>query len=233
MAEKAKIVEDSELDWLLKVTRKTSGQHGIRNVAMILTLFGTGLKPGELGALRIADVLASDGEYKGGQKPPRGKHSDYYQSEVRAEIAFNGRARPLRWNNKRLTAALDEYFTQRIAEGRGTWEGKGYRGLNPESHVFLSRGSEGFSCRRSGTEEGGEREQYSSLSNLFSRLFKNAGVMGAVAGSARRTIAVKLNRNDIDLRVIAEVLGTGSISSVRKLCAGDTRRLGNVLKDII
>lgn len=57
--------------------------------------------------------------------------------------------------------------------------------------------------------------------------------MGAVAGTARRTPAVKLNRKGIDIRVIAEVLGNGSIASVRKLVAGDTARLGDILKDII
>lgn len=217
--EPAHIVEDAELDWLIKVTK--AGQNARRNVAMILTLFGTGMKPGELAGLRVDDILAPDGQFRGGQPPPRGRPKRYYQAEVRAEIAFSAHARPVRWNNRRLTSALDDYFAERLADKRGVWSDAGFRGLNPESPAFLARGtgSTGFSS--------------ATVSNELSKLFKRAGVMGGVAGSGRRTLAVKLARKGTDLRVIAEVLGHGSIAAVRKLVAGDTARLGDILKDII
>lgn len=74
--EPAHIVEDAELDWLIKVTK--AGQNARRNCAMILTLFGTGMKPGELAGLRVDDILAPDGQFKGGQPPPRGRPKRYY-----------------------------------------------------------------------------------------------------------------------------------------------------------
>jgi integrase/recombinase XerD len=227
------IVEDDQLDWLLKVTRRDSTVHGKRDVAMLLTLFGTGITPAELAGLKISDALAPDGELRAGQKPPKGRKSFYYEAEVRAEIAFNGYARPLRWVNKRLAAAINDYLAERIENKQGTWSGTGYRGLDPESPLFLSRGREGFACRETVSEDGKVRRQFSSLSNLFARLFGNAGIDGAVAGSARRTLAVKLKRKGIDIRVIAELLGNQSLDSVRRMVQGDTARLGEIIKDVI
>jgi integrase/recombinase XerD len=227
------IVEDDQLDWLLKVTRRDSAIHGKRNIAMLLTLFGTGVTPAELAGLKISDALAPDGELKAGQKPPKGRKSSYYEAEVRAEIAFNGYARPLRWVNKRLATAINDYLVERVENKQGTWTGSGYRGLDPESPLFLSRGSEGFSCRQTFGQDGKVRRQFASLSNLFARLFSNAGIAGAVAGSARRTLAVKLKRRGIDIRVIAELLGNQSLDSVRRMVQGDTARLGDIIKDVI
>jgi integrase/recombinase XerD len=227
------VVEDDQLDWLLKVTRRDSTVHGKRNVAMLLTLFGTGITPAELAGLKISDTLAADGELKAGQKPPKGRRSSYYEAEIRAEIAFNSYARPLRWVNKRLATAINDYLAERIENRQGTWSGTGYRGLDPESSLFLSRGSEGFACRETVSDDGKLRRQFSSLSNLFARLFENAGIEGAVAGSARRTLAVKLKRRGIDIRVIAELLGNQSLDSVRRMVQGDTARLGEIIKDVI
>jgi integrase/recombinase XerD len=227
------IVEDDQLDWLLKVTRRDSSIHGKRNVAMLLTLFGTGITPAELAGLKVSDALAADGELKAGQKPPKGRKSSYYEAAVRAEISFNGYSRPLRWVNKRLATAINDYLADRIENKQGTWTGSGYRGLDPESPLFLSRGSDGFSCRLTVGEDGKVRRQFASLSNLFARLFANAGIEGAVAGSARRTLAVKLKRRGIDIRVIAELLGNQSLDSVRRMVQGDTVRLGEIIKDVI
>jgi site-specific recombinase XerD len=230
---KSIIVEDDQLDWLLHVTLRDSKQHGKRNVAMLLTLFGTGITPAELAGLRVSDALAPNGEFRAGQKPPRGQRSSYYEAEVRAEIAFNGYARPLRWVNKRLASALGAYLAERLEQHQGTWSGTGYRGLDPMSPLYLSRANEGFACRVSEGEDGKQRRQYSSLSNLFGRLFANAGIDGAVAGSARRTLAVKLKRRGTDIRVIAEILGNQSLEAVRKMVRGDTARLGEIIKDVV
>lgn len=86
---KAKIVEESELEWLLKVTRspKISGQNARRNAAMLLTLFGTGCTPGEIGALLVSDYLAPDGAPLSGDPPARGKRKPT-TAMVRAEISL-------------------------------------------------------------------------------------------------------------------------------------------------
>ena len=71
------------------------------------------------------------------------------------------------------------------------------------------------------------------LSRLFTRLFTQAGIEGASAKSGRRTLAVKFKRQGIDLRHISEILGIDSLEAVKRLCAGDPARLGDIVRRII
>lgn len=71
------------------------------------------------------------------------------------------------------------------------------------------------------------------LSRLFTKLFEQAGIEGASAQSGRRTLAVKLKRRGIDLRHISEILGIDSLEAVKKLCAGDPARLGDIVRRIL
>lgn len=102
---KPQIVEDKDLDHLIKVTRVTSGPNALRNVALIYTLFGTGMMHSEIASLRIDDYLAKD-------KPKE-------DTVVRPDISFNGRTRPLIWSNKTLVKAVDAYLEERVK--KRTW----------------------------------------------------------------------------------------------------------------
>lgn len=55
------MVEPKDLDHAARVARVT-GSQGIRNAAILLSLFGTGLTPSELAALRVADAVRENGE---------------------------------------------------------------------------------------------------------------------------------------------------------------------------
>lgn len=216
---KPQIVEDRDLDHLIKVTRATSGQNARRNVALIYTLFGTGLMPSELASLRVDDYLEKD--------QPKA------DTVVRADISFNGRTRPLMWANKKLVTAIDEYLADRVKLGLGVApKVPGCRGLNPASPLFLSRGAEGFTFRI--TERGGKTyRSCGSLVNLLNKLIAEAGLEGCNTGSARRTLAVKLHRKHIDLRTINEILGQSSLTATKNLCEGDTARLSELVKGVI
>lgn len=216
---KPQIVEDKDLDHLIKVTRATSGPNALRNVALIYTLFGTGLMPSEIASLRVDDYLA-----KGEPKE---------DTEVRPEIAFNGRSRPLMWANKKLVNAIDAYLAERVEKRLGVASGKsGCRGLDPASPLFLSRSEEGFTFRV--TERNGKTyRSCGSLVNLLNKLIAGAGLEGCNTGSARRTLAVKLHRKHIDLRTINEILGQSSLSATKALCMGDTMRLSKLVAGVI
>lgn len=216
---KPQIVEDKDLDHLIKVTRVTCGMHAPRNVALIYTLFGTGLMPSEIASLKVSDYLKND-------KPKE-------DTEVRPEISFNGRVRPLMWANKTLVSAVDAYLADRIQMGHGVApQLAGYRGLNPEAPLFLSRGEEGFSFRET-KRNGKVYRSCGSLVNLLNKLMAGAGLEGCNTGSARRTLAVKLHRKHIDLRTINEILGQSSLTATRALCQGDTMRLSKLVAGVI
>jgi site-specific recombinase XerD len=216
---KPQIVEDKDLDLLIKVTRATSGQNAKRNVALLYTLFGTGLMPSEIAALRADDYL----------------HKDQPKEDtiVRPEISFNGRSRPLMWSNKTLTKAVDAYVAERLEKGLGVAAKKlGCLGLDPAAPLFLSRGEEGFTFRV--TERNGKiYRSCGSLVNLLNKLIAGAGLEGCNTGSARRTLAVKLHRRRIDLRTINEILGQSSLTATKALCQGDTMRLSKLVAGVI
>lgn len=216
---KPQIVEDKDLDHLIKVTRATSGPNALRNVALIYTLFGTGMMPSEIASLKVSDYLE-----KGQPKE---------DTEVRPEISFNGRSRPLGWVNKTLVKAIDAYLAER-AEKRlaATPIEAGYRGLDPASPLFLSRGEEGFTFRET-VSNGKTYRSCGSLVNLLNRLIAGAGLEGCNTGSARRTLAVKLHRQHTDLRTINEILGQSSLKATKALCLGDTMRLSKLVAGVI
>lgn len=216
---KPQIVEDKDLDHLIKVTRATSGPNALRNVALIYTLFGTGMMPSEIASLKVSDYL------KNGHPKE--------DTEVRPEISFNGRSRPLGWVNKTLVKAIDAYLAER-AEKRlaATPIEAGYRGLDPDSPLFLSRGEEGFTFRET-VSNGKTYRSSGSLVNLLNRLIAGAGLEGCNTGSARRTLAVKLYRRRTDLRTINEILGQSSLKATKALCLGDTMRLSKLVAEVI
>ncbi|MDX1252326.1 MAG: site-specific integrase [Gammaproteobacteria bacterium] len=212
---KPQIVEDKDLDRLIKVTRVTSGPNALRNVALIYTLFGTGLMPTEIADLKVGDYLDNNNE-------PR------KETEVRTEISFNGRSRPLMWVNKKLVAAIDAYLEERATKELDGCVGE----LDPCSPLFLAKSGEGFSYRV--TERNGKTYRAcASLTNLLNKLMAGAGLEGCNTSSARRTLAVKLHRKHVDLRTINEILGQSSLTATKALVQGDTRRLSDLVAGVI
>ncbi|HHH9443095.1 TPA: tyrosine-type recombinase/integrase [Pseudomonas aeruginosa] len=218
---KAIVVEDDQLEHAVRVARVSSAENGTRDAALLLACFGTGMTVTELCLLRVSDYLAEDG-------------SVLRDSLVRAKIAYNGKTRPLCWTNKKLTNAIDAHLAERLERWHGVSSRKAaYRGLDPASPLFVS-GRTGEGLKLSAKHRDG-RTYYSAtqLSRLFTRLFEQAGIEGASAQSGRRTLAVKLKRRGIDLRHISEILGIESLEAVKKLCAGDPARLGDIVKRVL
>lgn len=218
---KAIVIEDQQLEHAVKVAKISSSENGLRDAALLLTCFGTGMTVTEICRLRVRDYLTESGAV-------------LIDSQVRAEIAYNQRTRPLCWTNKKLTNAIDQHLMQRLDRGHGvSTRGKAYRGLDPESPLFVS-GRTGEGLKISAKSRNG-KTYYSAtqLSRLYTRLFEQAGIEGASAQSGRRTLAIKLKRRGIDLRHISEILGIESLEAVKRLCAGDPARLGDIVKKII
>lgn len=218
---KAVVVEDRELAHAVNVARASSTENGSRDAAILLCCFGTGLKPTEIAQLLVRDYLNTDGSPKA-------------ETAVRPEIAFNGRARPLCWVNKRLLAAIDDHLQERLKRGHGvTAYPAAYRGLDPDSGLFVS-GRTGEPLRLSRQIKGGKvYHAAEQVSALITRLFRQSGIEGASALSGRRTLAVKLKRQGIDERHIGEILGIASLKTIKALCECDPVKLGDLIKRVI
>ncbi|WP_248295467.1 hypothetical protein [Paraburkholderia sp. UYCP14C] len=120
---KPQVIEDFQIRHAIKVAA-VSGQSKERDVALLMAAYGTGLMPNETAKLTLSDFLTASGA-------PR------IESLLRAEIAFNGKQRPLIWASKKVQGAIDQYLAYRLAQGHGITTSKAaHRGLDPHGRSF-------------------------------------------------------------------------------------------------
>lgn len=215
---KAPVVEESEFRHAVKVASVT-GQAKERDVALLWVAYGTGMMPIELAKLTVSDYLAESGEVR-------------VDSEIRAEIAFNGIARPLYWSNKSVVAALDAYLAARVRFGYGLGEPDQFRGLAPASTIFRAVDGKPFTLTRRVTPAGNESFSCESLTQIIRRLHTQAGIEAGSALSARRTMAIRLHRKLYDIRHIQTILGVQSLTAVKRMVEADPVRLGAIVSRV-
>ncbi|MBB3122476.1 hypothetical protein [Pseudoduganella violacea] len=92
---KAPVIEEAQLRHMLKVAA-VSGESPVRNVALLTTIYGTGMMPTELARMPLHAFLNSDNTVR-------------EKSCVAAEIAFNGKERPLYWSNDKVVTAIKAF----------------------------------------------------------------------------------------------------------------------------
>jgi site-specific recombinase XerD len=217
---KAPFIEDARLKHLLKVAA-ISGECPDRNVALLYVIYGTGMMLTEVARMRISRYLKADG-------------SILEKSAVTAEIAYNGKERPLWWSNVKVTAAIDKYLAFRLKYKHGvTTRKSAYRGLDPDSPLFFTGDGDPYKLTKRKTATGAISYSCDSLSQLFRKLHLQAGIEGASAMSGRRTFAVRLHRHGYDLRHINELLGHETLTATKRLIDADPVRLGALVAGVI
>lgn len=179
---KPPVIEPHQLRHALKVAAVT-GQSPMRDVALLLVFYGTGLMPNEAAKLVVSDYLKADGAVR-------------VDSTARAEIAFNGKPRPLVWANEKICRAIDDYLAYRLAARHGvTTAPAAYRGLDPHGPLFLTGDGGPFAFTKRVTVAGAISYSCESLTEIVRRLHQQAGIEGGNASAARRTFAVRLHRD--------------------------------------
>ncbi|NCU67985.1 site-specific integrase (plasmid) [Acidovorax sp. 210-6] len=213
---KPPVIEDRQIEHLLKATAAYS-RVPLRDTALLLVLYGTALSVTELATITVGDYLDAKGSVR-------------IASKVRVDVAHNSEERPLFWSNKRIVAALDAYLAWRVERKQGITVKKGaYRGLDPESALFLTEDGGAYSLTKRALPSGVLSYSCNSLGAYISRLHSNAGIEGGSAQSARRTFAVKQHRQGRDLVHIAAILGHKSVSTTKRLVEGDPVRLADIV----
>ncbi|MDR6495614.1 site-specific recombinase XerD [Paraburkholderia terricola] len=205
---------------MLKVAAAT-GASPPRDVALLYVLYGTGVMLTELAMLTVRDYLLESGGVR-------------EESTIRAEIAHNGKERPLFWVNAKVVSAVDAYLTHRLSFRHGATTLKAtFRGLDPDGPLFLRADGEPYrlTARRAGS--GAISYSCDALSQVFRRLHTQAGVEGGHALAGRRTFAVRLHRKGFDLRHISELLGHSTLTATKRLIDSDPVKLGELVASII
>lgn len=217
---KAPYIEEGRLRHLLKVAA-VSGESPLRNVALLTTVYGTGMMLTEIARLPVRAYLNGDGSVR-------------VQSYVDAAIAYNGKERPIYWSNVKVVKAIDAYLGYRLTYRHGLAPmATAYRGLDPDGPIFLTGDGEPYKLIERRTSKGAVSYSCDSLSQLFRKLHLQAGIEGASAMSGRRTFAVRLANNGFDLRHINELLGHETLTATKRLIDADPVSLRALVARVI
>ncbi|MEW8394240.1 MAG: hypothetical protein AB2651_20885 [Candidatus Thiodiazotropha sp.] len=216
------MIENNDLVFLIEGNKE---QFPELNSALILTAAIWGVKAGELSLIEVADVISSNGIIK-------------KKWLLRSEIAFNGHARELYSEHERLVEYLDTYLNWRVTANQGVTNIGEYRGLDPESKLFLTPDGLPFSFSRRDIGSGKVNLQPTGLNTHFKRLFKNAGLAnkGITYKEFRRSLAIQMwragDRKTGVMKDIMKYLGIRSYSALRKILTGDKKHIHEMIKGI-
>ena len=182
-----------------------------RDTALLLVLLSTAAKPLEIARLLVGDYLTEEGLVR-------------EESVMRADAAINGTERPLFFASTKVVAAVDAYLEERARRGQGTKDRTKYRGLDPDSRLFITGDGHELPIK---VRAMGDRRQYRCgvLLDIYRRIFARAGLKGVSALSARRTIAEKLVDRGCDVNQVGAVLGLKERNSVRNLIQNEDESL--------
>lgn len=132
-------------------------------------------------------------------------------------------------------AAMNAYIDWRIEMKLKITGSDEYRGLKPDSPLFLARGSEEFAFRRKEyVRADGTVADYwvcSSLQYLLSQLVWLVDENGS-SHSGRRTFATRLADRGVDLEYIKYFLGHKSKQQSLAYIEANQKRVRNILKNV-
>src|SRR5262245_666501 len=174
-----------------------------RDTALLYTVFATGAKPIEIARLRVRDYLTPDG-------------FAVEKAILDGQTTFNGKPRFVFFCNPKAVQAIDAYLEERLRVGHGTRKSKQFRGLDPDSNLFLTNDGRGMQITL--RVNGKKRHHHCAvILDTYRKIFARAGLRGVSALSARRMIAGRLQQRGYRLSLIGEVLGIRQRSSVKAL----------------
>ena len=143
---------------------------------------------------------------------------------MRAEVAINGKERPLFFASAKVVAAVDAYLEERVRRGQGTKTWTKYRGLDPDTRLFLTGDGHEMPIK---VRAIGSRKHHlcGVILGIYRKAFARAGLKGVSALCARRTAAIRLTESGCDVDQIGAVLGLKERNSVRHLIQNDHQSL--------
>jgi integrase len=191
-----------------------------RDVALFYLLFATGARPLEVARLSVGDYLTPGGAVR-------------RESELPARASTTGRARPLYFASARLDEALGHYLRQRLERGHGVGNCLDrYRGLDPDSRLFLTPTGEPFRISHA-NDHVGRRSLCRPMLEVYRKLFRYAALEHSTPLSARRTLAARLIARGADEEQVGLILGIRERRAVRALLQSTRRDLPSLVADLV
>ncbi|PZP29034.1 MAG: hypothetical protein DI603_17615 [Roseateles depolymerans] len=197
----ARLAGDDELPAVIRSVRSQS-ENANRDVALLLLIISTGAKPLEIARLKVVDYLDRDGT-------PR----EFAVAQAASE-AGKGRRR-LYFVSQRLRDAIDAYLVERLRRGLGATGGGDFRGLDPESRLFLTKDGRPFAVKARGPHD--PRPICPVVVAICRRILTRAGLQGVTTHALRRQLAQRLTARGASRQRVGELLGIANTRSVGRL----------------
>jgi integrase len=207
-------VEEVRLGALRVRSRSSRPNH---DLALYHLLFATGMRPLEIARLKVGDYLQEDGEVR-------------RESLVRADVAINGKERPLLFAHRRLDEALAAYLDERGRAGHGLGSSGSWRGFDPGSALFLDAAGNSYPITPNGLA-GQDRHVCRALLEVYRRVFRQADMPSLSAQSARLTLMSRMYARGADEEQVGLVLGIADRSAVREQLPRPRAPLRQLLDD--
>lgn len=193
--------------------------HPSEDLALYYLLLATGARSLEVARLQVSDYLDVSGVVK-------------LRSELRAEVAITGRARPLHFRSVRLTTAIDEYLAMRVRLRQGMGSDGQYRGLDPSGRLFLSPSGQGFEILAYGAE-GQRRFRCRAIQETYRKIWRYADFKHFTTLVARHTVADRLYARGADEAQVGLLLGISERAAVREMFPRRLPTLDQLTEDLV
>lgn len=139
------------------------------------------------------------------------------EGQLRTEINLQrrmtkgGKQRHVYLSNPRVRQALVTYLDERRRDAK--------RVFAPGSALFLSNK--------------GNRFTPNSLQQVFTQLYRNAGIEGARSHSGRRTFATRLIEKGIDIKAVSRLMGHASVAMTAEYVEDNPERLRAIAGEVL
>ena len=213
-----RVLTDEDITLAVKRTR-TRSSCANRDVALLYVLLTTGARPLEVARLEVRDYLNADGSVRA-------------ESEMRADVSINQKKRPLFFASAKATESIDAYLTERLTLGYCTRPHTEFRGLDPNSRLFLTEGGLPFEIA-SYRGEGQVRSLCRGMHDTYRKIFRRIGLSGVSALIMRRTVAARMFERGAAEDQIGELLGISDKKAVRELLPKVHRPLQAVVRELV
>jgi integrase/recombinase XerD len=180
----AKVLSDKEIRKVLIYI--SNHKHAARNRAMFVVLNQTGMRVGELAALRLCDVLTNTGEI-------------VEEIRLSADQTKGSRGRVVVLNQK-AQEEIKNYLMTRFK-------------LKDLLAVTMTDTNRALFTTQKSPDRGFSP---STLAQHFHYMYKGAGISGAASHSSRRTFITKLSEMGVSVRVLMDLAGHRSLAVTQK-----------------
>jgi integrase/recombinase XerD len=197
----AKVLSEKEIRKVLIYI--SNHKHATRNRAMFVVLNQTGMRVGELAALRLCDVLTPTGEIV---------------DEIRlsADQTKGSRGRVVLLNQK-AQEEIKNYLMTRFK-------------LKDLLAVTMTDTSRALFTTQKNPNRGFTA---STLAQHFHYMYKGAGIVGAKSHSARRTFITKLSEMGVSVRVLMDLAGHRSLAVTQKYIESNPKLMRSAVELLV